>query len=170
MNIDGELIAFFVFSLLAIGGAVFMINLTRVMHMALALAFALLSLAGIYILLEAPFLAVMHIMIYTGAVSVIMIFGIMLTKHKVDAHELEPPRFGFNLLSLLGTGLLFAIIMWVIYQFPFVTTGVESPAFKVQDLGAELFKQYMIPFEIASILLLAALIGAIVLARREENE
>ncbi|SFI66221.1 NADH-quinone oxidoreductase subunit J [Thermoflavimicrobium dichotomicum] len=169
MNINGEFIAFFIFSVLAIGGAVFMINLTRVMHMALALAFTFFSIAGLYVLLDAPFLAVIQILIYTGAVSILMIFGIMLTKHK-DEDKVAPFTV-HKLLSLLGVGGFLAIVIWIIYRNPFFSTGEpQAAAFKVTDLGKAMFKTYMIPFEVTSILLLVALIGAIVLAKREEKK
>ncbi|RAL24596.1 NADH-quinone oxidoreductase subunit J [Thermoflavimicrobium daqui] len=167
MNISGELIAFFILSVSAIGGAVFMMNLTRVMHMALALAFTFFSIAGVFILLDAPFLAVTQILIYTGAVSILMIFGIMLTKHK---DEENPPSFDIKKLwSLIGVGAFFAVVLWIIYQSPFFTSEETVTDFSVKMLGKSIFQQYMIPFEVTSILLLVALIGAAVLAKREEK-
>ncbi|MDW2800148.1 NADH-quinone oxidoreductase subunit J, partial [Clostridium boliviensis] len=86
MNLSGEFFAFLIFSLMAIGGAVFMISFTRVVHMALAMAFTFLSLAGMYVLLHAEFVAVVQVLIYTGAVTILMLFGIMLTRHRDEDH------------------------------------------------------------------------------------
>jgi len=164
-----EYIAFFILSIFAIGGSVFMINLSKVMHMALSLAFTFLSIAGLYFLLDAPFLGVVQVLIYTGAITVLMIFGIMLTKHREESknskHILKD-RF-----ALLAVVLLFGIIMLTIYQVP-IDVGTTPPikGDNVKRLGEIFFKDYVIPFELTSVLLLVALMGAILLAKKEEKE
>lgn len=164
-----EFIAFFILSIFAIGGAVFMINLTKVMHMALSLAFTFLSIAGIYFLLDAEFLSVVQILIYTGAVTVLMIFGIMLTKHREESRESKRPLH--ELFALLMVVLLFGIIILTIYQVPIDTeTNSQLKENHVAKLGEMIFTDYVIPFELTSVLLLVALIGAILLAKREEKE
>ncbi len=164
-----EFIAFFILSIFAIGGAVFMINLTKVMHMALSLAFTFLSIAGIYFLLDAEFLSVVQILIYTGAVTVLMIFGIMLTKHREESRESKRPLH--ELFALLMVVLLFGIIILTIYQVPIDTeTNSQLKEKHVAKLGEMIFTDYVIPFELTSVLLLVALIGAILLAKREEKE
>lgn len=164
-----EFIAFFILSIFAIGGAVFMINLTKVMHMALSLAFTFLSIAGIYFLLDAEFLGVVQILIYTGAITVLMIFGIMLTKHREESKDSKRPIH--DLVALLMVVLLFGIIILTIYQVP-IDNGT-NPLLKedhVAKLGEIIFTDYVIPFELTSVLLLVALIGAILLAKKEEKE
>lgn len=164
-----EFIAFFILSVCAIGGAVFMINLTKVMHMAIALAFTFLSIAGIYFLLNAEFLAVVQILIYTGAITILMIFGIMLTKHRLE--EKKTKRIVSDVQGLTLSLLLFGIIMWTVYQLPIGTEpDSQIQASNVADLGELIFTQYVIPFELTSVLLLVALVGAILLAKREEKE
>lgn len=81
---NGEFIAFFILSLSAIIGGVLMLNLTKVMHMMLALVLTFLSIAGLYFLLSAEFIGVAQILLYSGAITIIMIFGIMLTKHNAE--------------------------------------------------------------------------------------
>jgi NADH-quinone oxidoreductase subunit J len=161
---SGEFIAFFILSVMAICGAVFMINATRVIHMALSLAFTFFSIAGIYLLLEAEFLAVIQILIYTGAVSILMLFGIMLTKHK----EEEQPSISswHSIISFCATGALFGLLIWVIYRSPLLSPS-QKVATTVGQLGESVFKQYVIPFELTSVLLLVALVGAVILAKRE---
>ncbi len=88
--LTGELVAFFILAMLIIGGAVFMISFTKVVHMVVSLAFTFLSLGGMYVLLEAEFVAFVQILIYAGAVSILMIFGIMMTRHQQE-HE-QPTR------------------------------------------------------------------------------
>ena len=79
--ITGEFIAFIVLAVIALIGGVLLLNLTNVVHMVLALVATFISIAGIYVLLSAEFLAVVQILIYSGAITIIMLFGIMLTKH-----------------------------------------------------------------------------------------
>ncbi|MGA9172818.1 MAG: NADH-quinone oxidoreductase subunit J [Thermoactinomyces sp.] len=168
MNLSGEFIAFFVLSVMAIGGAVFMINMQRVMHMALALAFTFFSIAGIYLLLNAEFLAVIQILIYTGAISILMLFGIMLTKHR-DDEKTSVARWQ-GVIGFVGVACFFGVLMWMIYHTPILSGKVNLKDFGIHQLGAAVFKEYAIPFELASILLLVALVGAVILAKREESE
>jgi NADH-quinone oxidoreductase subunit J len=162
-----ELLAFSILSVCAIGGAVFFLQATKVMHMALFLAFTFFSLAGIYLLLEAEFLAVVQVLIYAGAVSILMIFGIMLTKPE----EGSPSRwFRYHqIVSLVAVIVFFLFVILIIYQSPMLTTVEKTYNPTVQELGKTLFQRYAIPFELASVLLLVALIGAIVLAKKEEK-
>lgn len=167
MQLSGEFIAFFVLAILAIGGAVFMIHFTRVVHMVLALAFTFLSIAGLYVTLHAEFLAVVQVLIYTGAVSILMLFGIMLTKHR--ASESTDGRRLHQWLSLAGVAGFFGVLMMIIYRTPFGGEQADVKAFSVAKLGESVFKQYVIPFELTSVLLLVALVGAIILAGKERN-
>ncbi|MFC7440053.1 NADH-quinone oxidoreductase subunit J [Laceyella putida] len=164
-NLTGEFIAFFILSVMAICGAVFMINAERVIHMALSLAFTFFSIAGIYLLLEAEFLAVIQILIYTGAISILMLFGIMLTKHKEEERTSISVRHG--VISFIAVAGLFGLLVWVIYRNPLVSQEAQTQAATVALLGDSVFKQYVIPFELTSVLLLVALVGAVILAKRE---
>jgi NADH-quinone oxidoreductase subunit J len=171
MNITPELIALFVLSSMAIGGAVFMIQSTRVVHMAVALAFTFFSLGGIYFTLDAEFLAVVQILIYTGAVSILMLFGIMLTRRKEEEEEERQNPKKFHLLvSFFAVALFFLPVMWLIYRHPMFGETLDAKQLATKKLGTELFSSYFLPFEITSILLLAALIGAIIIAKREGKE
>ena len=78
--ITGEFLAFLILSIIAVTGGVLLLNLTNVVHMVLSLVATFISIAGIYILLSAEFLAVVQILIYSGAITIIMLFGIMLTR------------------------------------------------------------------------------------------
>lgn len=168
MNINAELIAFFFLSAGAIGGAVFFINLKRVMHMAVALAFCFFSIAGIFLLLHAEFLAVIQVLIYTGAVTILMIYGIMLTKQKEEQEEKDGRHIWDRSVAFAGVGILFVTLLWIIHRFPII--GSHEPRdFTLVDIGVTLFRKYTIPFEIVSILLFVALIGAIILAKKEEK-
>jgi NADH-quinone oxidoreductase subunit J len=166
---NGSNLVFFVFALFAIGGAIFMISFTKVVHMVVALAFAFLSLAGLYVLLEAEFVAFVQVLIYAGAISILMIFGIMMTKHQGE--EEEPKRPLHNVLLGIGTLGLFGILFYAIQNAKFPTTGTFAPGDdNTLEIGKLLFNVHVIPFELMSVLLTVAFIGAIVVAKREEDE
>lgn len=168
MAVTGELIAFFLLATLSIGGAIYMINFTNVIHMGVAIAFTFLSISGIYFLLDAQFIGVIQILIYTGAVSILMLFGIMLTKH--DSSEKEESTKIHPFLSFLFVAGFLGLVIGVIYRTPMVPGEMDPKGYGINKIGELIFSKYAIPFEVASILLLVALIGAIVLAKREENE
>jgi len=169
VSLSGEFIAFIVLALVAIGGAILMINLEKVIHMVVALVFTFVSIAGIYILLHAEFLAAVQILIYSGAITILMLFGIMLTKHNDVSENLSMSAFRklIVLISILG----FGIAMYLgIYNLDF---GVQETTLHVdntEQIGIELFAKYVIPFELTSVVLLVALIGAIVLAKKDDEE
>lgn len=164
---NGEFLAFFILSVCAIGGAVFFLNAVRIMHMALSLAFTFFSLAGIYFLLQAEFVAVVQVLVYAGAVSILMIFGIMLTKPEEGEGSKAFKRH--QSLSFIVVAIFFLVVMAIIYKSPISAPVEKTTNQTVQGLGTILFQQYAIPFELASILLLVALVGAIILARKEEE-
>ncbi len=144
-----------VFNNSAIGSAVSLIGM-------------MLGLAGVFVLLQAHFLAILQVIIYAGAIMVLFMFVIMLLnlKHPDKAWKARER----NLLLSILTGVL---MVGVLYKFIDITTGTEfnSPA-AVPDtfgttevVGTTLFTEYVLPFEVASILLLAAMVGAVVLAK-----
>ncbi|OGX68317.1 MAG: NADH:ubiquinone oxidoreductase subunit J [Paenibacillus sp. RIFOXYA1_FULL_44_5] len=163
---NGSNLVFFFFALFAIGGAVFMISFTRVVHMLVATAFTFLSLAGLYVLLHAEFLGFVQILIYAGAVSILMIFGIMMTRHEDE--DKQPRRPVHNFLILVSTLGLFFILFYAIQAANFPTAPVQaSTQDNTLEIANQLFTMNVIPFELASVLLTVAFIGAIVIAKRE---
>jgi NADH-quinone oxidoreductase subunit J len=164
---DFENLIFLILAVLVIGGAVFMISFTRVVHMVISLAFTFLGLAGLYVILQAEFVAFVQILIYAGAVTILMIFGIMMTKH--DEEEVEPKRPVFNYLLLIGIVGLFGILFFAIQQTVFPNTNFNAADNNTQNIGELLYTLHVIPFELVSLLLTVAFIGAIILAKREEE-
>jgi NADH-quinone oxidoreductase subunit J len=160
---------FFVFALMAISGAIFMISYTKVVHMVVSLALTFISLAGLYILLQAEFVAVAQVLIYSGAISILMIFAIMLTKHKGEETKLNRPLH--DILLIIGTLGLLGILFYAIQSstFPDASAKFNPGADNTLEIGKLLFNVHVIPFELMSVLLTVALIGAIVIAKREEE-
>ena len=165
---SGQFIAFFILSLLTIGGAVFMISFTKVVHQVVALAFTFLSIAGLYVLLEAEFVAVSQILVYSGAISILMLFGIMLTKH--NAQEVEH-RGKFKFFVFVVVAVFFGFMFNGIQNMNITGEPANfSAQNNVLEIGKAMFTQYVIPFEIVSVLLLLALVGAIILAKKEAGD
>lgn len=166
---SGQVIAFFVLALLTIGGAVFMISSTRVVHMVVSLAFAFLGIAGLYILLEAEFVGMTQVLVYSGAISILMLFGIMLTRH--DAMDVMVRGGWAKQLLRLAIVVFFVIVGFTLYSAPW---SGEPAAFSqqenVKEIGIQMFTNYVIPFELVSVLLLVALVGAIILAKKEADD
>lgn len=166
VDITGEFIAFFVFAAIMIGGAVLMINLSKVVHMVISMAAVFLGLAGMYVLLDAEFIAFVQVLIYAGAVSILMIFGIMMTKH--SGEEAEPVKPLQEALVAVGALSLFGLLFYAIRVTDFPETGaLNYGEDHTMAIGELLFSGYVVPFELLSVLLTVAFIGAILLAKKE---
>ncbi|CAH0153310.1 NADH-quinone oxidoreductase subunit J [Peribacillus sp. NPDC101481] len=168
MSLSGELIAFIGLALVSIVGGVLLITLTKVVHMVIALVFTFLGIAGIYMLLSAEFVAIVQILIYSGAITIVMLFGIMLTKHQEND---APAKGGWGNFSLLAAIAGFAVAVYLgIYNLDIPVQPTALHEENTKQIGIELFSKYVIPFEVMSVLLLVALVGAIVLAKKDDEE
>ena len=166
---SGANLVFMALAILAIGGAIFMISFTKVVHMVVSLALTFLSLAGLYIVLDAEFVGVVQVLIYAGAISILMIFGIMMTGRQSDGQEEEPKRPWHTGLTFVGAMALFGILFYAIQQTNFTPGEFHPGEDNTLAIGKLLYNQHVIPFEIMSVLLTVAFIGAIVIAKREEE-
>lgn len=151
-------VAFLLLAFAAIGGAVMMLSTRNVVHAAFWLLETMLATAGLYLLLDAEFLALVQVLVYAGAVSVLVLFTIMLTlRRREDAvRPFEPGWGGMALAALFGGAMLVAISR---AQLPAATMPETVPT--TADFGRVLFTQWAVPFEIASLVLLVALVGAV---------
>jgi NADH-quinone oxidoreductase subunit J len=160
-------IIFIVAAALTLGSALMVVTTRNLIHSALWLVVALFGVAVLYVLLEAGFLAIVQVVIYIGAIAILMIFAIMLTRKMVNE---TTPRFNANWSWALLMGLvMFAGLAFILVSWPGINTPLaELPrtADPLRELGVALVSPdaYVLPFEVASIMLLAALIGAIVVA------
>ncbi|MDI3256883.1 MAG: NADH-quinone oxidoreductase subunit J [Kyrpidia sp.] len=165
----GQTVAFFLLAVLVVLAAVTLLQFRKVMHMALSIGLVFLGMAGMYVLLGADFLAFAQILIYAGAITILMLFAIMLTRH--DEVE-EEERAGFRQwIAGLGAAALGAVMLWAIRTtaWPPASAQPPWPAQKsVNALAETLFTGYVVPFELVSVLLTVALVGAVILARKEE--
>ncbi|MBO0958612.1 NADH-quinone oxidoreductase subunit J [Neobacillus sp. MM2021_6] len=168
MTFSGEFLAFMGLALVAIIGGVLLLNLNKVVHMVVALIFTFVAIAGIYVLLSAEFVAAVQILIYSGAITIIMLFGIMLTKHD-DESEPKTGKWRKLLLFLGILGFAFAVYIGI-YNFNIDQVPTKLHENNTMQIGEALYSKYIIPFELTSVLLLAALVGAIILAKTEKKE
>lgn len=167
MTITGEYLAFMGLALVAIIGGVLLLNLTKVVHMVVALFFTFIAIAGIYVLLSAEFVAAVQVLIYSGAITIIMLFGIMLTKHN-DETESSPGKWRKIFVFLGIVGFAFAVYMGI-YNFDIEQVPTNLHENSTMQIGKALYSKYVIPFELTSVLLLVALVGAIVLAKKDDK-
>jgi len=128
---------------------------------ALLLVLCFVAIAGVYITLHADFLAAVQVLIYAGAIAILLIFAIMLTREVQRGN----PFNRLHLVALLFSGLLLAALVWVVLATDWQLSSLEPVEPTTAAIAESLFDTYVLPFEVASVLLLAALIGAIVLAR-----
>jgi len=172
-----ETLIFYALSGLAIGASALVIGQSNPMYSVMMLIASFGALAGLYIQLDAPFVAVAQIIIYAGAIMVLFLFVVMLLNApKEDAaewdrsHPLRQPaiaRFGGMLALLLVVQLAWALLRAGGLSGPVAGQGDAEVVSSVRVLGRVLFTDYVFAFEATSILILVAMVGAVVLARRE---
>lgn len=165
MNDPIVFLAFIVLAAVMLVSALAVVLLRNIVHCALFLALSFLSVAGIYILLNAEFLAAVQILIYAGAVMILLLFAIMLTQ-RAHSPASNPPNSQAGIAAVVAV-VLFGLLGLVLSGTSWLT-GAEAPAgSNTAMLGQAIFNSYVLPFEIASVLLLVAMIGAIVIARED---
>jgi NADH-quinone oxidoreductase subunit J len=164
--VTGQEVAFLVLAVVGGLAGLLVVTSRNVVHAALWLVVALASIAGVYLLLAAPFVAFVQVIIYVGAIVVLILFGIMLTRAPVGRRVLDN-SLRARLGALLVGGGVFAMLTWFMADAWGGKRIASRAATSTQALGVAIFNNYVLPFEAVSVLLLAALIGAIVLARRD---
>jgi NADH-quinone oxidoreductase subunit J len=145
--------------------AVRLVTTTNLVHGALYLVVTLLGVAIVFILMTAEFVAWVQVLIYVGAVIVLILFGLMLTRAPIGRTALDRQQRRLAAPAALGLFVVTATILW--RSFEGQTIDFRNDKANLDLLGTELFTRFVMPFEIASVLLLAALVGAVFLAKRD---
>ena len=160
---------FFLLAIVCVGAVMGMIILKNQAYNAILLILAFCATAGLFALLDAPFIAAVQIIIYAGAIMVLFIFVIMMINARVGLTP-EKKKWTLGLAAVLGIVLVIELLLSIKGAFSSAgeagTESLGSPA----DLGHLLFTKYLYPFEITSILIIAALVGAIVLMKKRGNK
>ena len=162
----GQEVAFLALAVVGGFAGVLVVTSRNVVHAALWLVVALASIAGVYLLLAAPFVAFVQVIIYVGAIVVLILFGIMLTRAPVGRRVLDNTLRARIGALVVGAGM-FTMLTWFMADAWGGKRIANRAATTTGALGIAIFRNYVLPFEAVSVLLLAALIGAIVLARRD---
>ena len=165
----GSAIAFYLLASLAVVSAVMVVTRRNAVHAALFLVLAFFCVAGVYVVLSAEFLAAVQVLVYAGGVMVLYLFVIMLVPLQ-GAPSRPPVRHVTG--ALLLAGLLAASLVTYFWNAPpaggsFAMSGLAPAGGNIEAVGMELYRRYLLPFEIASVTLLVAMIGAVVLARKK---
>ena len=161
-------IVFWSLAALTVGGALAVVHVRNVFRAAMLLVVSFLGIAGLFVQLNAEFLAVVQVLIYVGAIAILLIFAVMLTRDVEHGSQSTPVQpVALTLSALLLSALVWSIVEaeWNVLPAdlpgPLETVLVETP----QTLGGLLVNEFVLPFEIAGVVLLAAVIGALALVR-----
>jgi NADH-quinone oxidoreductase subunit J len=158
---------FYFLAILAMSSALATVVQKNPVHSALSLIMTLLAVAGLYLMLYAPFIAGVQIVLYAGGIMVLFLFVIMLVNIEQATHE---ERFNKQWpVALIAAVTLGGLLLWAYLRksemFP-AATAVFPENTNTQDIALMLYRNYMMPFEVASVLLLVAIVGAVVMAKR----
>jgi len=162
-----HMVGFYLFSLMTVFSAFIVVLSRNIQRSVFALLFTLFGIAGLFLFLHADFLAATQVLIYVGGVLVLLLFGIMLTQKVVEA-DLRSGKIQF-LPTLIAMVILFGFLLFVIFKTPWSAKGPANFEQTTATIGTLLMTQWLLPFEIASILLLAALIGSVSIARAKRT-
>ena len=165
---------FYLFGAIAVAASLLVITQHNPMYSVLLLIASFGALSGLYVLLEAPFVAVIQIIVYAGAIMVLFLFVVMLLNEPKEDSE-EARLRGLVAPGVTSLGAILALALIVELGWALTKNGGESGAFaggavsSVAAIGRLLFGAYSFPFEVTSILILVAMVGAVVLARRDDK-
>jgi NADH-quinone oxidoreductase subunit J len=169
----GTAIAFYVLAALILGFAVLVVSTKNTVHAVLFLVLNFLAVAALYVLLTAQFLAVIQVLVYAGGIVVLYLFVVMLVNLKRPPEDHSAPQrwgwLGFGLAGLVLAQLAGILILggFGVAADPGTMESSDLAMNNVERIGMLLYTDYLIPFEVASMLLLVAMVGAIILAKRE---
>lgn len=161
---------FIALAFLAISGAIAMITYSHPMYSALGILITMLSVAGMFALLNATFLFMVQIIVYAGAIMTLILFILMFLNIKEEDLPKEPNKFKLIALGAVIMIPLNVLILKAVSKLPAKDLTISSSDFgEIKPLGLELYNNWIIAFELISILLLIALVGSVVLAKRRKS-
>jgi NAD(P)H-quinone oxidoreductase subunit 6 len=161
-----QLVTFGILSILMLGAALGVVLFPNIVYSAFLLGGVFISMSGIYILLNADFVSAAQILIYVGAVNVLILFAIMLVNKREEFKPLKNGWVRQGATALVCAGL-FTLLGTVSISTPWKISTIMPQADSTVRLAKHFFTDFLLPFELASVLLLMAMVGAIILARRE---
>ncbi len=165
-----QIVVFAILTLMTLGGGLGVVSSRNLFHGALFLVLSFAGVVGYYVLLDAGFLAAVQLLIYIGAIAILILFAIMLSRGLMSQRQSQRnEQWWIALLVVVLTFVVLAVVLWQV-DWPVASDqALASPSVAISQLGQELLGPYVIPFEVASVLLLVALVGAVILARETET-
>jgi len=164
-------IIFYFFALITVVSAAIVAFSKNIVHSAFSLMFTFFGVAGLYVMLNADFIAVTQVLVYVGGILVLILFGVMLTTRVIGV-EMKT-----GTLRVLPASILVAVLVGTLCGIFWITdwpvqtgAGAEVPATTSIGIGKALMTSYLLPFEVASVVLLVAMLGAAMIARRERKK
>lgn len=162
-----QIVSFGLLALMMLGAALGVVLISNIVYSAFLLGGVFISIAGLYLLLNADFVATAQVLIYVGAVNVLILFAIMLVNKREDFAPMPKAWIRKGATALVCVGL-FALLSTMVVVTPWALSGqLPIGDGAIVAIGKHFFSDFLLPFELASVLLLMALIGAVILARRE---
>lgn len=162
-----QIVSLGVLGLIMLTASLGVVLLSNIVYSAFLLGLVFISISGLYVLLNAGFVAAAQILVYVGAVNVLILFGIMLVNKKEDFTPLPKAWVGKASTAAVCVGL-FALLTTMVRSTGWaISTATPVGDEAIEIIGVHFFSDFLLPFELASVLLLVALVGAIILARRE---
>lgn len=162
-----EQVIFYIIAALSVGSGLGVVLARDIVHAAIALVLALLLTAGVFVLLSSEFLALVQILVYGGGVTILVIFAVMITQLRGVRPALDGAQRPFAAVAALA---LVAVLGLIAFETDWIGNSTEEiTVTNTETVGQLLFRDYAVPFEIASFVLLIALIGAVVLSRSDDE-
>ncbi len=169
---NGSTIIFYLLAVLTLVNALLAVTTRMIFRAAIYLLFSLIGVAGIYFWLHYEFIAAVQIVVYVGGIVVLIIFSIFLTQQAGE--KLPEQKMGRKLFSALAAFCGFALVMLQVFKHTFTSPAVQETETSMTNIGRQMLgteeNGYALPFEVVSILLLAALVGCIVIALKTKSE
>lgn len=161
---------FYLLAAISVGSALAVVLARSPIYSAIALIVCFLSIAGHYVLLNAQFLAMVHVIVYTGAILILMVFVIMLLDLNKEVEKRKP--LVARIMAIITGGLLLLVLLAATREGLAITPpeAVDGSIGLVHTIGHVLFKEFLIPFEVSSVLFLSAIAGAMMLAKKDGTE
>ena len=166
-------VLFGLLGIVAVGSAVLVVTTQQLVHAALWLVVTLGSVAGLYLLMSAEFVAWVQVLIYVGAVVVLLLFGLMLTRAPIGVSDDLDASVAQRIAAALTAGATAGVLVTALvdaFRGERIEVGDDPSGGSAGAAGDAIFRAWVLPFEVLSVLLLAALVGAIVLSRRDVGE
>ncbi len=163
---DITTIIFIFLSVLAVGSALMVVTRKNPVYSVLYLVVTFFAISGHYILLNAQFLAIVNLIVYAGAIMVLFLFVVMMMNLNIDAEPQKNKLVRFA--GVISGGCLMLVMLSALMKSKAAVQMGEGDYGLVKTLGRQLFNEYVLPFEISSVLFLSAMIGAVVISKREK--